>query len=154
MKKNYPIEIVHLYLFDGGSSIFRLWPLDKGCGDHSTPPAQSYRENNRWKHSMLWPFKVQTNHSWADKSLKWLTMSNILWICWMFYDHLSAHSPLTPWGWLMKMRLAWKKSQKTLDASKRLHQNKTRSTRSAGKGLDSQLCHYWELQTQYVPEMT
>ena len=46
------------------------------------------------------------------------------------------------------MRLAWKKSQKTLDTSKRLHKNKTRSTGSAGKGLDSQLCHYWELRTR------
>ena len=36
----------------------------------------------------------------------------------------------------MRMRLAWKKSQKTLDTSKRLHQNKTWSTGSAGKGLD------------------
>ena len=54
----------------------------------------------------------------------------------MFYDHLSAHSLLAKlgrWGWLMRMELAWKKSQKTLDTSKRLHQNKTRSTGSAGQ---------------------
>ena len=60
-------------------------------------------------------------------------------IDWMFYDHLSAHSLLAKlgrWGWLMRMRLAWKKSQKTLDTSKRLHQNKTLSTGSAGKGLN------------------
>ena len=31
---------------------------------------------------------------------------------------------------------------------KRLHQNKTRSTRRAGKGLYSQLCHYWAQQTR------
>ena len=37
----------------------------------------------------------------------------------------------------MMMRLAWKKSQ-----------NKTRSTGIAGKGLDSQLCHYWELNAR------
>ena len=55
----------------------------------------------------------------------------------MFYDHLSAHSLLAELGWLMRMRLA----------SKRLHRNETRSTRSAGKGLVSQLCHYQELQT-------
>ena len=36
------------------------------------------------------------------------------------------------WGWLMRMRLAWKNSQKTLDTSKRW----------------CQLCHYWELQTR------
>ena len=39
-------------------------------------------------------------------------------IFWMFYDHLSAHSLLATlgrWGWLMRMRLAWKKSQKILD---------------------------------------
>ena len=41
-------------------------------------------------------------------------------IYWMFYDHFSAHSLLAKlgrWGWLM-MRLAWKKSQKTLDTWK------------------------------------
>ena len=27
-------------------------------------------------------------------------------------------------------------------------QDETQSTKSVGKGLDSQLCHYWELQTQ------
>ena len=48
------------------------------------------------------------------------------------------------WGWLIRMRLAWKKSQKTLDTSKRLHRNKTWSTGSAGKGTWSQLCHYWD----------
>ena len=36
---------------------------------------------------------------------------------------------------MMRIRLVWKKSQKTLDKSKRLHQNKTRSTESVGKGL-------------------
>ena len=64
---------------------------------------------------------------------------------WMFYDHLSAHSLLVKlgqWGWLMRMRLAWKKSLKTLFTPKILHQNKTRSTGSAGKGTWSQLCHY------------
>ena len=67
----------------------------------------------------------------------------------MFYDHLSANSLLAKlgrWGWLMRMRLAWKKSQKTLDTSKRLHRNKTRSTGSAGKGTWSQLCHYWDYE--------
>ena len=37
------------------------------------------------------------------------------WFYWMFYVHLSAHSLLAKlgwWGWLMRMRLAWKKSQK------------------------------------------
>ena len=34
----------------------------------------------------------------------------------------------------MRMRLAWKKSQKTLDTSKRLHQYQTWSTWSVGKG--------------------
>ena len=54
------------------------------------------------------------------------------------------------WGWLerktrrqMRMRLAWKKNQKTIDASNRLHQNKTRSGQRT-----SQLCNYWELQTR------
>ena len=39
----------------------------------------------------------------------------MIWIHWMFYDHLSAHSLLTKlgrWGW------AWKESQKTLDTYK------------------------------------
>ena len=82
-----------------------------------------------------------------------------IWIYWIFYDHLSVHSLLAKlgwWGWLMRMRLAWKKSQNTLDTSKRLHQNKTWSTGSAGKGLDPnfdifgtadsgkvQVCHAW-----------
>ena len=43
-------------------------------------------------------------------------------------------------GWLkrmmMRMRLAWRKSQKTLDTSKRIHQNKTRCTGNVGKGLE------------------
>ena len=37
------------------------------------------------------------------------------WIYWMFYDHLSAHfllAKLGRWGWLIRMRLAWKKSPK------------------------------------------
>ena len=38
----------------------------------------------------------------------------------------------------MRMRLVRKKSQNTLE---------TRSTGIVGKGLDSQLCHYWEPQT-------
>ena len=37
----------------------------------------------------------------------------------------------------MRMRLAFKKSQNTLDTSKGLHRIKTRSTGSAGKGFDS-----------------
>ena len=62
------------------------------------------------------------------------------------------HSPLAKlgrWGCLMmrRMRLVWKKSQKTLDTSTRLHRNETRSTENVGKGLDSQLGHYRELQT-------
>ena len=59
----------------------------------------------------------------------------------------TQHSLLTKlgrWGWLMRMWLACKKSQNTLDTSKRLDWNKTRSTRSAGKGLDSQLCYNWK----------
>ena len=66
-----------------------------------------------------------------------------IWLDWMFYDHFSAHW-LVNWvdeGCLRRTRLAWKKSQKTLDPSKRLHQNKTRS---AGKGTRSQHCHYWD----------
>ena len=39
------------------------------------------------------------------------------------------------------------KIQKSLDTSKGLHRNKTRSTGSVGKRLDSKLCLYRELQT-------
>ena len=53
----------------------------------------------------------------------------------------------TIYFWLNWLFLAWKKSQRTLDTSKKLHQNKNWSTRSADKGLDSQLCH-WELRTR------
>ena len=61
---------------------------------------------------------------------------------------LTTHAKLGRWVWLMRMRLTWKKSQKTLDTSKWLHRNKTGRTGSAANGLDSQLCHYWELQTR------
>ena len=50
---------------------------------------------------------------------------------------------LSRWGWLMRMRLNWKKSQNTLDTSNIVYRNKTRSTGSVGKGLGSQLCHDW-----------
>ena len=53
---------------------------------------------------------------------------------------------------MMRMRLACKKSQNTLDTSKRLHQNKTRSTGSADKWLDSQFFHYRELQGRHSLE--
>ena len=70
--------------------------------------------------------------------------TQFIWIYWMFYDHLSAHSPLAKlcrWWWLIRMRLAWEKSQNTLDTSKRLHRNKTRST---GCGLGKvQVRHAW-----------
>ena len=39
-------------------------------------------------------------------------------------------------------------NQKTLDTSNSLHRKKIRSTASAGKGLDSQFCHYWERLTR------
>ena len=66
--------------------------------------------------------------------LVWWGSWQILIYC-MFYDHLSAHSLLAKLGWWWLRRLAWMKSQKTLDTSKRLHQNKTRSTGSVGKWL-------------------
>ena len=65
----------------------------------------------------------------------------------MLYDHLSAHSLLAKlgrWGWLMRMRLAWKKSQTTLDTSKRLHRIKTWSTGSAGKETCPNFCLHWD----------
>ena len=64
------------------------------------------------------------------------------------HTHHSLLAKLCRWRWLMRMRLAWKKSQNTLDTLIRLHQNETRSTGSVGKGLDYQLCHYRELQTR------
>ena len=74
-------------------------------------------------------------------------------ICWMFtttflHTHHSLLAKLSRWGWLMRMRLDWKKSQNTLDTSNRIHRNKTRSTGSVGKGLGSQLSHDWELHTR------
>ena len=74
-----------------------------------------------------------------------------VWLHWMFYDHLSAHSLLAKlgrWGWLMRMRLVWKESHKPLNTSKRLHINKTRSTGSAGKGTWSQLLLSSQLRTR------
>ena len=47
----------------------------------------------------------------------------------------------------MRMRWTWKKSQKTLDTSKRLHQNKTRSTGSVDKGLNPNLLQSLGLRT-------
>ena len=74
-------------------------------------------------------------------------------ICWMFtttflHTHHSLLAKLSRWGWVMRMRLDWKKSQNTLDTSNRIHQNMTRSTGSVGKELGSQLCHDWELHTR------
>ena len=40
------------------------------------------------------------------------------------------------WGWLVRMRLTWKNSQKTLGKSKRLLKH----------------CHYWELQVRHSLE--
>ena len=57
--------------------------------------------------------------------------------------HHSLLGKLSRWGWLMRMRLDWKKSQNKLDTSNRIHRNKTRSTGRVGKGLGSQLCHDW-----------
>ena len=65
-----------------------------------------------------------------------------IWIYWMFFMttflhiHHSLLAKLGRWGWLMRTRLAWKKSQKTLDTSQILHWNKTRNTKSVGKGLN------------------
>ena len=47
------------------------------------------------------------------------------------------------WGWGLLERKA--RSHYT---HQRLHRNKTQSTGSVGKILDSQLCHYWELWTR------
>ena len=64
------------------------------------------------------------------------------------HTHHSLLAKLSRWGWLMRMKLDWKKSQNTLDTSNRIHRNKTRSTGSVGKGLGSQLSHDWELHTR------
>ena len=57
----------------------------------------------------------------------------------LLHTHHSLLAKLGRWGWLRRMRLAWKKSQKTLNTSKGLHQNKNRSTGNVGKGILSQL---------------
>ena len=44
------------------------------------------------------------------------------------HTHHSLLDKVGRWGRLMRMRLAWKKNQKTVDTSKILHQNETRST--------------------------
>ena len=75
--------------------------------------------------------------------------SILIWFYWMFYDHFSALSlfaKLGRWGWWW----GWLE-QKTLDTSKRLHQNKTQSTGSVDKGLtelDPNLLPSLGLQTQ------
>ena len=61
---------------------------------------------------------------------KWPTPAQLIWMYWMFYDHLSAHSLLANlgrWGWLMRMRWTWKKARRHLIHNK-LHHNKTRGT--------------------------
>ena len=77
-----------------------------------------------------------------------LDLVNIYFMTTFLHTRHSLLAKLGQWGWLMRMRLAWNKSQKTLDTSKRLHQNETRSTGSLGKGFDSQPYHYWEQQTR------
>ena len=64
------------------------------------------------------------------------------------HTHHSLLAKLSRWGWLMRMRLDWKKSQNTIDTSNWIHRNKTRSTGSVGKGLGSQLYHDLELHTR------
>ena len=67
-----------------------------------------------------------------------------IWIYWMFYEHLSAHSLLAKlfqWGWSMRMRLAWKKSQKTLDTSKDYIKIRPEAPRVRAKDL---IPNYWD----------
>ena len=69
--------------------------------------------------------------------------------CCMFHDHLSAHSLLAKlgrWVWLifLRMRLAQKKSQKTLDRSNILHQNTTEAPGMQAKDWIHNFCHYWD----------
>ena len=103
-------------------------------------PEHMFYSRYKWKLWCLCHLCVRL--IWANQSFFWL-------YC-MFYDHLSAHSLLAKlgrWGWLMRMRLAWKKSQKTLAASKRLHRNKTRGTGGVDKGTWSQLLPLLGLRT-------
>ena len=98
------------------------------------------------------PIKLDYNNTCMAIFISWIfSLCKIfkiakIWIYWMFYDHLfftlTTRSWLNwvneddwgGWGWLER------KARRHLDTSKILHWNKTRSE---GKGLDSQLCHYW-----------
>ena len=92
-------------------------------------------------------------HLWPMRRDGWINEPGRTWIYWMskttfLHTHHSLLAKLDRWGWLMRMRLAWKKIQKPLYILKRLYRNKIWSTGSAGKGLHSQLCNYWEMQTR------
>ena len=101
-------------------------------------------------HTLMVEWRKNFNiHDRMNEQSEWTVSFDLI------YDHLSAHSLLVKLGrlgWLMRMRYVWKKIHqkihKTLDTSKRLHRRKTRSTGGAGKGIGSELCHYWELQTR------
>ena len=63
--------------------------------------------------------------------------------------HTHSMAKLGRWGWWRStMRLAWKKIQKTLDTSKRLHRNKNRSTGSVEQRTYINFipiyCHHWD----------
>ena len=94
--------------------------------------------HNQWKY-LLYHKENDSIHShifiWKpNKSpVRWIWIGFIQCFTTTFLHILAK---LGRWGWLMRMRLVWKKSQKTLDTSKRLHRNKTRRTGSVGKGLD------------------
>ena len=139
-----------------GGYLWNPWWWNKLCCNlwwvirymHWTIYGQSGVENI----DIVSPLKI--NYLWPSHSIKKYQygvtasqLSSVFLFVWMFYDHLSAHSLLAKLGrcgWLMRMRLACKKSQKTIDTSKRLNRHKTRSTGSANKGTWSQRYHYWD----------
>ena len=92
-------------------------------------------QNLNMRYSIL-KFEHKVLH--LGDTIFWLDLLNVLrppfcaltthsWLNWVDEDDWWG------WGWLER---------------KAIHLNYTRSTGSAGKGLDSQLCHYRELQTR------
>ena len=90
-----------------------------GFGDIYSPNRTSYRQEKLFRAMFeLNPNVTQFFYLWIGANSVWIYL-------------------LKCRGWLMRMRLAWKKSQNTLDTSKRLHWNETEAPRVWAKDLNT-----------------
>ena len=96
--------------------IFQDWPLATLKGRHWRVHKKLCRFS-RWRIAWIYIY-LYINSSARPAYSSACHLFDDIWIYWMLYDHLSAHSlvaKLGRWGWFMSMRLTWKKSQNTLE---------------------------------------